>query len=403
MKKIILILILIILVYGGWQFSLFLGKEEKVEILPTEEPTELSLAQNEFGLNIFLGIIEENENAFISPYSIHTAMLLAYIGAEGETKKEMGEVLVLLGMEEEEIKNQVLELKNYLENVSKETKVSIANAFFLKEDIPFLQSYKNDGENYFDAELSILPSTGKLINQWVKNKTEDKIEEIIDPGPIPVDVIAYLVNAIYFKGTWEEEFDKEKTTERTFYGKKDIGIEMMERVGEYYYGVSENLQTVTIEYKDGQYLFHAFMPINGNLAEFYENLDTEILRKAKATNRGKIVLRLPKFTLEQNLKLSDTFKKMGMTKAFDLVKADFSNMVEKNELRENVYIGEVYHSSFIEVDEEGTEAAAATAVEMRLKSAPIEEAIIEFNNPFFFIIEEKETENILFTGQLVNP
>ncbi len=394
------------ILYGGWLFFQ-LSDEEKaekdVEVLPVEELADLSSSGNEFAFASFFEIAKESENAFVSPYSIHTAMILAYIGADGKTKEEMEEVLALSGMEEEDIKEKAFGLKHHLENVSEETEVSIANSFFLREDIPFLESYKKDGESYFDAELRSLPSTGDVINDWVKEKTEDKIEEIIDPGPIPEDVIAYLVNAIYFKGIWEKEFDEEKTTERTFYGEEEKEVEMMENEAEYYYGISEDMQAVTMEYKEGDYLFHAFMPTEGrSLPDFYEDFDTERFEDIRPTNEGEIILRLPKFTLEQDLKLSGVLESMGMVDAFNKSNADFSRMVDLDELVENVYIGEVYHSSFIEVDEEGTEAAAATAVEMRLESMPMEQTVLEFNKPFFFVIEEAETKNILFMGQFVD-
>ncbi len=148
------------------------------------------------------------------------------------------------------------------------------------------------------------------------------------------------------------------------------------------------------------FFFHAFMPLEKSLPEFYQEFDAEYFQEMKPTNKSETVLRMPKFVLEDSLGLVETLEEMGMEKAFDSDEADFSEMVDLGELDLNVYISDVLHASFVEVDEKGTEAAAATAVEMRLESLPM---ALEFNEPFLFVIEEPETETILFIGQLVDP
>jgi len=377
-------------------------EEAEFELRDPEELTELSSAMTDFSFDSFSRIAEEDENLFISPYSIHAALTMAYRGADGETAEEMAAVLGLTEMELERLMEDSLGLKQYLEHFSEENEVAIANAFFLREDIPFLDSYKSDGEKYFEAEIGPLPETGEPINDWVYENTREKIEEIIDPGPIDEAVIAYLVNAIYFQGNWAEEFDEDKTTERVFRGADgETEVEMMEKKEVYRYEVTENLQSVTLEYEDGDYLFHAFMPTDDrSLPELYENFDSEDFSDMKPTDEGEIVLRLPKFVLEDDLGLVETLREMGMEQAFNKRSADFSEMVDLEALGINVFISDVLHASFIEVDEKGTEAAAATAVEMRLESLPM---TLEFNRPFFFVIEEPETETVLFMGQLVNP
>lgn len=399
LKKIIPILIIIAITVFVFYF---LQEKVKPELMDVSELVKLSESNSVFSFNLFNQLAEEDENVFISPYSIHTALLLAYIGADEETREEMAEILQVKGMDKEEIKEKALGLKHYLEYISEKTEVSIANAFFLREDIPFLESYKKDGENYFEAEIGSLPQEGKEINEWVSNKTNGKIEDLIDDGPVSPAVIAYLVNAIYFKGIWEVEFEKDNTTERTFYGKEEVEVEMMENKDEYLYSVNEEVEAVTLKYKDGNYLFHAFMPTNGSLLKFYTDTNKEGLEAIKPTYKGEVTLRLPKFKMKEKFKLSEVLQVMGMESAFDRELANFSGMVDlQKTYPNNVYIGEVYHSSFIEVDEKGTEAAAATAVEMQKESAPMEPMIIEFNKPFFFIIEEAETGAVLFMGQVV--
>jgi len=376
--------------------------EDDPDLRDPEELTAISSAMREFSFNSFLTLAEADENLFISPYSIHTALIMAYRGADGETATEMREVLGLNEMEMEALMEDSLGLKKYLEHFSDENEVAIANAFFLREDIPFLENYKTDGEKYFEAEIGPLPETGEPINDWVYENTREKIEEIIDPGPIDEDVVSYLINAIYFKGIWAEEFDEAKTTERDFQSPEgEVPVEMMENEGDYLYGISENLKSITMKYEDGDYLFHAFMPTDDrNLSEFYEEFDPDYFSEMKPTEEGEVVLRFPKFTMEDKFSMVDALMEMGMEKSFDRNEADFSNMIDLEALELNVFISDVLHASFIEVDEKGTEAAAATAVEMRLESAPM---ILEFNRPFLFVIEEPETETILFIGQLVNP
>lgn len=379
--------------------------ESEVEPEDVDSLKNIAASINGFGLDLFTTIAEE-ENTFISPYSIHTALLLAYIGADGQTAEEMRQVLGVENSDLEEVKNDAYQLKNFLEDNSSETEISIANALFLKETIPFLDSYKEDGAQYFDAEITALPETGERINEWVASKTDQKIDQIIDNGLISSDVIAYLVNAIYFKGNWAEKFQfpKENTHLATFHGKKnEAEVDMMETTGIYKHYSQDDLQAITIEYENGDYLFHAFMPLEESLSDFYGKLDHELFNLIKPTDKGDITLRLPKFTFENDLKLSTVLQDLGIVQALSPLEAKFSKMIDLEKLVGNVFISEVFHSSFIAVDEKGSEAAAATAVEMLVTSAPIEMPIIEFNHPFCFVIEEADTGTILFIGQVVNP
>ncbi len=379
----------------------FLEADPEEDLREPQELTELSLAMKDFSFNSFFELADEEENLFVSPYSIHTAITMAYRGVDGETAEEVAQVLGLTEMEMEKILEDSSGLKRYLEHFSSKNELAIANSFFLREDIPFLDSYKEDGQRYFDAEIGPLPETGEPINDWVYEKTREKIEEIIDDGPIDEDVIAYLVNAIYFQGNWAEEFDSEKTGAGSFETLQgDVEVDMMEKEDDYRYEINEDFQSVTLEYEDGDFLFHAFMPTEKTLSEFYEDFNADTFQEMKPTTEREVVLRMPKFTLEDELELVETLEALGIRRAFDRNEADFSKMVDLEQLGLNVFLSDILHASFIEVDEEGTEAAAATAVEVSLESMPM---TLEFNKPFLFIIEEPETETILFMGQLVDP
>ena len=374
---------------------------EDPELTDPEKLTEFSSRMIDFSFNSFFELAKEEENLFVSPYSIHTAMTMAYRGADGETAEETAEVLGLTDKEMDKILEDSLDLKRYLEHFSSRNELAIANSFFLRGDIPFLESYRRDGERYFEAEIGPLPETGEPINDWVYEKTREKIEEIIDDGPIDEDVIAYLVNAIYFQGNWAEEFDPENTRTDTFQAPQgDVEVEMMENEADYKYEINEEFQSVTLEYEDGDFLFHAFMPTEKTLPQFYEDFSVDTFQDMKPNNKREVVLRMPKFTLEDELELVEVLQALGIQKAFNRNEADFSKMVDTEALGLNVFLSDVLHASFIEVDEEGTEAAAATAVEISLESMPM---AIEFNRPFLFVIEEPKTETILFMGQLVDP
>lgn len=407
MKKYVAILVLLLFILS---LSFYLINREAdpveppVELSEPEELKELSFSVKDFSFDLFPRLAEDDKNIFISPYSIHTALVMAYRGAGEESAKEMAEVLGLTDMELETLMKNSLGLKQYLEHFSKENEVAIANALFLRDDIPFLSSYKTDAERYFEGKIDPLPDTGVIVNDWVFENTREKIDKIIDPGPINPDVIAYLVNAIYFQGVWAEEFDENNTEKRPFYGTGgEVEVDMMENESDYLLAVSENMKSVTIEYKDGDYLFHAFMPTDDRaLSEFYVDFDKETFDLMKPTSKEEIVLRLPKFKLEDEFKLVDVLKDMGMELVFEESLADFSEMVDLDAIGLNVFISDILHASFIEVDEKGTEAAAATAVEMTLESVSLPPAVVEFNRPFLFLIEEPETGTILFMGHLAN-
>ena len=405
MKKTKLLIVpLIIIVFSLSACTLFEKEEERQEKNPLiDQEREIESVASDFSFDVFQELANSQENLFISPYSLSTALTMAYVGSDGETREEMKTVLNLEYDDILELKKDVLHLKHHLETVSEEAEVSIANALFLKQGIPFLDSYIESGKNYFEAELDNLPQTGEPINQWVEEKTREKIDEIIDSGPIDPLVIAYLVNAIYFQADWNLEFDENLTRTRPFYfNNESFDVEMMENKDDYRYLVNDDIEAIKLDYSHEKYAFHAIMP--NNLEDFYLDFNKNSFEDLKNSYRkDELTLRLPKFKMEEKFKLSDALEAMGMHLAFNPSQADFSKMVDLEELRDNVYISEVYHSTYIEVDETGTEAAAATAVEMSREMAVMDPLILEFNRPFIFLIEEKESNTILFMGQLVDP
>lgn len=411
MKKITFILSAIVTISLFYFYVIYSPEPPKEDFMfnYNVNPEEIHSAKD-FSLASFFMLVDKKENLFISPYGIHSALSMAYTGADGETKKEMANVLGVSEIGLEDFKKASLELKKHLEQANKEAEVSIANALFLKDNYPFRENFKKDAEEYFEAKIDYLPKTGEPINEWVREKTNEKIRDIINPGPIDEMMVSCLLNAVHFEAPWASSFDKGKTSKKTFYGVTEIDVDMMEREGYYNHLVREDLKAVTINYKSGydskcSYSFHAFMPEKG-LAEFYQDFDIETFNQLKGEmEREEIILRVPKFKIESNLSLVNILEGMGMEKAFDMREANFSNMVD-TEKAENLFIDEIIHKTFIEIDEEGTEAAAATVMMMESESIPESERkpkILELNKPFLFIIEEVKTETILFIGQMVDP
>jgi serine protease inhibitor len=370
MKKIFLIIVIIL---AGLLLLIQINKlpqedprkEYSPKELHEEEPSEdfETMSNIDFSLELFSQLANEGENLFISPYSIFSAILIAYAGSEGETKKEIERALHLNNMDTEMIKEKYLELKNKIERDSEPLEINIANAVFLRKDFPFRESFKQDASNYFEAKISYLPQKGIDINNWVKEKTNNKIEDLIDPGQISEDIISYIINAIYFQGSWAEEFDKERTKKRVFYSEKEGEVDMMERESNYHFLIEEDVSMVAMEYKNTDYIFYAIMP--SDLSDFYNSFNANKLKILKdKLSEGNFLLRIPKFELEDKMTLSSSLKLLGIEKAFDQNNANFSNMVKIEDIRENVYISEVFHSSYVKIDEEGTEAAAATGIEI---------------------------------------
>jgi serpin B len=322
----------------------------------------------------------------------------------------MSKILGISEIEFENFKKSSLELKRHLEQTTKQGEVYIANALFLKDNYPFREYFIKNAEEYFEAEIDYLPKTSEPINKWVKEKTFGRIKNILTPGPIDKMMVSCLLNAVYFKVPWENPFKKNKTNKRTFYGTKEIDVDMMKREGYYHHLIREDLKVVTIPYysdpdSKGNYNLYALMP-KENILNFYQDFNLDTFKQLKEEMQNEeIILRVPKFKMESNLSLVNTLEMMGIKKAFDMREADFSNMVDTAKA-ENLFIDEIIHKTFFEIDEEGTKAAAATGIMMSPEAIAEEERkpkILELNKPFLFIIEEKETETILFIGQVVDP
>ncbi len=402
-----LILILLIPVAG----CNFFKPAESLAAPAEELDTRLVKANNSLGFNIFheLQTTDDADNIFISPSSILTALAMTYNGAEGETRSAMEAALQLEGMSRNEVNEAFADLLTILQNPDPDVELDVANSLWSREDIKFNEDFIKRSREYFKAEIESLdfddPGAANVINNWVKEQTRNTIEKIVEP-PINPDTILFLINAIYFKGEWSEQFDPEQTREIPFTLPDGSITEhpVMMQKNDYRYLESDLFQAVNLPYGQNERIsMYIFLPAEDvGLDGLYKELDAETWTEwtgSFTSREGEVGL--PRFRFEYETSLNETLKVLGMENAFDENIADFSGM---HPIPPRLYISEVKHKSFIDVNEEGTEAAAVTSVEVEVTSAPETEPFrIIVDRPFFFAIADSMTGSILFMGSVTDP
>ncbi len=368
----------------------------------TEDPdvSSVASANTRFGFKLLHDLRERDPggNIFISPLSISIALTMTYNGAVGETERAMAEVLEIDALDLSTINNSNKALRNSLERPDPKVEISIANSIWSRQGVAFNADFLERNRLFFEAEIASLdfssPQAAETINEWVDTNTNGKIEKIVER--IDPQTLLFLINAIYFKGNWQDEFDKAQTRPGTFHlsDGSEKQVQMMRREGEYPYFRGENFEATSLPYGDGRLGMYIFLPNrNSNLNKFLGNLNTENWEGwiSQFGNRRQTMM-LPRFKLEYEVRLNDTLEALGMGVAFG-GGADFSGMGP------SLFISEVRHKTFVEVNEEGTEAAAVTAV-VGVKSLP---PAFRVDRPFFFAIYDAETETILFMGTVTEP
>jgi serpin B len=367
---------------------------------------KLTQSNTEFSFELFSNLVQtsQNENVFISPASIIFALSLLYNGAGGQTQQDMSEALGFTGLSLDEINQNNQALQNALQKNQEQIKLTIANSLWTRQEVKFNETFLKNSQQYYQAEVSRLnftaPKSVETINQWVSDHTQGKITQIIDSIK-PEDVL-FLINAIYFKGMWQTPFDAKLTTPQTFYlaNGKTKQHPMMSRESEYVYSETEQFQAVKLPYAQGQLNFYLFLPKeNSNINLLIEQLNAEQWKQFSSQFRTKKgLLAMPRFKLEYETNLNEILKKLGMNHIFQ--KADFSRMTDVS-----VEVSDVKHKTFVEVNEKGTEAAAITSIGVRATSVspPQEPFTMIVNRPFLCVIQDRQTETILFMGTIVDP
>lgn len=366
-------------------------------------------SDNRFGLKLFQEIVqqEKDKNIFISPLSVSMALGMTYNGANGSTREAMQTALELPGLTLQEVNESYRSLIELLSGLDPKVRFQIANSIWYRQGWSFEEGFMNLCKDYFDAEVSGLdfndPTAPDVINGWVDENTNGKIKEIVDVDDIDYTTVMFLINAIYFKGIWTYEFDQELTQDDLFTlpDGSQKSVRMMTQKGDFQYFENADFQAIDLPYGDGDYSMTVFLPRPGNdVDSLIAGFDRDNWNQwISSFSKRQVTLHFPKFTLEYELKLNDVLEALGMGIAFTPGQADFTNMLESGGL----WIDEVKHKTFVEVSEEGTEAAAATSVEMVYNGGESSGFSLRVDRPFMFAIRENHSQTILFIGKIVEP
>ncbi|MGM0400603.1 MAG: serpin family protein [Chloroflexota bacterium] len=393
-----------------------------VERTTSPEVTEEEMEQrvdgnNAFALDFYRAVRDTEGNLFYSPYSISSALAMAYAGARGETEGQMAETL-RYNLSQERLHPAFNALSLALtegeeEEAEKEKEgdaftLQIANAVWGQEGYPFLQEYLDVLAKNYGAGIHILDfvqaseEARQTINTWVSEQTNGKIKDLIPQGVIDELTRLILTNAIYFRASWEHPFDEEQTQDGPFHlpDGEEISVPMMRQTARFGYTEDEGYQAVELPYVGDRASMVILAPEAGQFGAFEESLQAQDIESIMADMETKeVALTMPKFSFDARFQLAQQLAEMGMPAAFSPEEADFSGIDGSREL----FIQEVLHKAFVSVDETGTEAAAATAVVVGITSAPTEPIELTLDQPFIFLIRDMETDTILFMGRVVDP
>ena len=359
-----------------------------------------------FALDLYQQLRQEEGNLFFSPYSISTALAMTYGGARGKTEAEMAHVLYF-DLGQGKLHPAFAALETHFAQIQEKGDIAIyvANSLWPQIGYDFLQAFLDLCSRYYGVAITPVNYAGdpqrarQQINAWVEEKTRDKIKELLKPHHVtPLTTLA-LVNAIYFKGNWSNSFDKAETRDNIFClnAQDTVKVSMMEQKARFGYAVTDTLQVLEMPYVGGDLSMIVLLPQEKTgLPDLEDSLSVDAIGEwTRQLRQMKVRVFLPRFKLTGEFDLSKTLKAMGMIAAFG--DADFSGMTGQRDL----FISEVVHKAFVDVNEEGTEAAAATAVVMSrgVEAAPLFYA----DHPFIFLIRENSTGSLLFLGRVVDP
>ena len=380
----------------------------------TESKMNVIDANNQFALDLYSKYRSQEGNIFFSPFSISTAFAMTYEGASGQTAEEMKQVLHLPD-DNKKMRSDFVEIYTELNKEHKPYNLTTANALWAQKDYPFEEDYFRIIEKYYDGKATNLDfksdteKSRKTINDWVEDKTEGGIKDIIPLGILKPSTRLVLTNTIYFKANWSSQFDIEATREQDFKldSGKNVKVDMMHMTESFKYGETRNHQILEMPYKGNDLSMLVILPKEshlsreGSLNELEDSFSVENLDDWKNDMNWELVqVSLPKFKFETKYFMKSDLEEMGMSTAFKYPEADFTKMSSTDEL----YIDKVIHQTFIDVNEAGTEAAAATVVMMGEMGMGISRPkTFTADHPFIFIIQKRDTGAILFMGRVSDP
>ena len=368
---------------------------------PPSDVDLLVKGNNSFAFDLYARLRSQKGNLFLSPCSISTALAMTYAGARGRTEEEMAKVLRFT-LDQERLHPAFFSLNSKLTPHAGE--LHVANRLWGQKGYPFLESFLKLTGSRYGAKLEEVDFMGaaekarQAINSWVEAQTKDRIKELIKRGMLDKLTRLVLTNAIYFKGDWASQFKKDETRKADFSlidGTK-VKVDMMHQRAEFLHGRHPEVQVLTLPYKGGEFSMVILLPVKKDgLSELERAFTGENLAKwLSDLRKGTVVVDLPRFKTTSEFMLADVLRNMGMHSAFG-TGADFSGMTGTREL----FISSIIHKAFVEVNEEGTEAAAATGVIMK-SSVPPRFCV---DHPFLFLIRDNRSGSILFMGRIVDP
>lgn len=378
---------------------------------------------NDFSFALFQELKEKKDNLFFSPYSISTALAMTYTGARGQTRKEMAEVLHF-PLDQHKLHPILSQIQLKLNSIEEKgyIKLNIANSLWIQEGYHLRNEFVNVNKEYYNSELKFVdflyhPEEAKTdINTWVEEKTNDKIKNLIGVGVLNPTTRLVLCNAIYLKSPWANQFDINDTKKAPFHltSQENIQIDMMNQIEDFRYKDFDTFSSLELPYTSMDESFRGyhelsmiiFLPkkIDG-LDKFEEGLNgsnvEQWINELMAIHPVEIIVSMPKFTTTSEFELANTLSEMGMPSAFRPGTADFSGMTGTKEL----FLDKAIHKAYVDINEKGTEAAAATALIMELGIAPDKPKPKKFivDHPFIFLIRDNQTGSILFIGRIFDP
>jgi serpin B len=360
-------------------------------------------ANNQFSFEFYNQVATDNdENVFFSPLSVSTAFAVAYEGTRGETAEEISDVFGFQTNDSERRSS----FKNIIKNLNDpDFTLNIANALWLAQDFKPLSSYVETSKTYYESEINTVDFVSDegvhTVNEWVKEKTENKIKQLLSPGSTDDNTRLVITNAIYFKGTWVNPFNEERTRDADFKINSDQTVQtpmMFLGPTTLNYTENEQLEILELPYKGYRLSMLILLPKEVDGIHSLEESFTlnNFSEWKKELSEKHMAVFLPKFTFDTDYNLKRSLQNMGIKAAFDQYEADFGGITET----EDLYIAFAIHKAFVDVNEVGTEAAAVTGIGVSATSVP---PTFNADHPFIFIIQDNETGNILFMGRVINP
>ncbi len=397
-------------------------RSDKARVAPSATDSELQeLAQGNgsFAFDLYQTLVSEEGNLFYSPYSISAALAMTYAGARGETERQIEDTLRFL-LPQDRLHPAFNTLDSELasrdegpgDEEGERFRLNIANAVWGQQDYEFLGPFLDILAESYGAGVRPVDFVGSpeesrvTINDWVAERTEDRIRDLIPPDIINSLTRMVLTNAIYFNAGWRYPFNEGGTTTAPFnlLDGSSVDVPMMSTMNDFGYASGEGYQAVDLPYVGDELSMTILLPDEGRFGEFEDGLEASLVDSIIGEIAVRNVdLKMPRFEFESKFLLAEAFKGMGMSNPFGPATADFSGMDGKSCLAGDdscLYIRDIVHKAFVSVDEKGTEAAAATAVVMQLESAPLDPVSVTVDRPFIFLIRDRETKTILFVGRV---